>query len=81
MKDVCAIWGTPAEQSPVLGDYDTYDSPRAGGRYRVARSLLKEARWHNKTAEDCEKLTKWIAEQHSSGETEPLISGYVFEQL
>ena len=81
MNDVCAIWGTPAKQRPVLGDYEAYDSPKAGGLYRISRSLLAYDRWDSRSDEVCKKLTAWIYEQHSAGQVEPLLTTCVFEQL
>lgn len=70
----CLIWNVPA-QAQGNGDSRTFDSPRAGGRYRVSGSASSE--WNN-LSESVQstlrpKLTTWIIDQHRAGIEEPMM--------
>lgn len=72
----CAIWGTPAVISSDSGP-EEYDSPRAGGRYKITRTAkaVFEVNYSNDLKLKL-KLTSWLVEQRRLGDEIPLISEY-----
>jgi hypothetical protein len=76
-KDKCWIWGTDAEIESGIGDIITFNSPRAGGKYRVAQSVssttVKQL--------DSAKLTEWLTTQRRLGDSAPLITSYTAAAL
>ena len=67
----CPIWGTPLEGATIqLIDsqngitWNGYDSPRAGGSYRVAT----DAAIGELSAEEKARLTTWLVDQRLQGE-------------
>ncbi len=76
-KDKCWIWGTDAEIESGNGNTITFNSPRAGGKYRVTSSVssttIKKL--------DSVKLTEWLTAQRRSGDTAPTITSYTAEAL
>src|SRR5216684_2224639 len=67
----CAIWGTPADLSEKSGDFEIYDSPRAGGRYWIsgtAIAMLTPLTDHAKRL-----LTTWLCEQRHAGAELPQV--------
>ena len=76
-KDRCWIWGTDAEIESGNGDIITFNSPRAGGKYRVAQSVSSTA----VKQLDSAKLTEWLITQRRLGDDAPLITSYTAETL
>ncbi len=70
----CAIWKTDAEVDESFGDYVEFNSPRAGGRYRVARSVIS-----TNAKFDPAQLTAWLIDQRRQGTEVPLISTSTLE--
>lgn len=72
----CAIWGTTAQVIPTFGvDYVIFDSPRAGGKYRIsgtAQAIVGTFTEHAKRL-----LTTWLCEQRRAGVEEPQINSDV----
>jgi hypothetical protein len=54
---VCAIWGTAAEEKQTKGDFKDFDSPRAGGIYRVTGTA--ELAVASLTGEQKKQVTRW----------------------
>ena len=73
----CPIWGTPLE-GPTIKLIDSqngitwngYDSPRAGGSYRVAT----DAAIGELSAEEKARLTTWLVDQRLQGNQSPRIT-------
>jgi hypothetical protein len=71
----CVIWGTPATAGPAtLNGLAWYDSPRAGGKYRIndwtsakLESMRLDDRWKA-------RLTTWLVNQHRAGVESPSIT-------
>ena len=68
----CPIWGTPAEHVLQTIDYDIYDSPRTGGKYRITE--LGAAQAAELDVNQKKLLTTWLCEQHNAGIEIPQIS-------
>ena len=73
----CPIWGTPLEGATIqLIDsqngitWNGYDSPRAGGSYRVAT----DAAIGELSAEEKARLTTWLVDQRLQGNQSPGIT-------
>ena len=71
---VCAIWGTPAGEKPTTGDYKDYDSPRAGGMYRVMGSA--EPAMELLTGEQKREVTRWLVSQRLAGIPVPELTSH-----
>ena len=70
----CPIWGTEAERIPISNrsQKSMYDSPRAGGKYRITNvdvQYLRELSDGNKA-----RLTDWLIEQRQFGNETPEIT-------
>lgn len=74
---LCPIWGTPAEQYQAHGDYQHFDSARAGGQFKISRSALAEDRFKNLDPSSKARLTTWIVNQRRGGIPIPLITAAV----
>jgi hypothetical protein len=70
----CSIWQTDAEIDESFGDYFEFDSPRAGGRYRLARSVIS-----TDVKYDPAQLTEWLTAQRRQGVEAPLITTHTLE--
>ena len=55
----CPIWKTPAALWESAGDYKTFDSPRAGGKYWISGSCL--GRLVSSTDHAKLLLTTWLS--------------------
>ena len=76
---ICPIWGTPASVKPGNGDFDHVDSPRAGGKYRIARRAQIILRSEDDSIKA--RLTSWVIEQHQSGEDDPKITEHTLNDV
>ena len=76
---ICPIWGTPASVKPGNGDFDQVDSPRAGGKYRIARRAQIILRSEDDSIKA--RLTSWVIEQHQSGEDDPKITEHTLNDV
>jgi hypothetical protein len=76
----CPIWNTPAD-NPVISDpdYVYYDSPRAGGRYRIGLRTL--ALLQQKSSSERARLTTWLCKQRSAGVEWPTVTFELVESL
>ena len=79
MNQPCPIWDTPSATSIVKGSLDLFvDSPRAGGKYLVDNLVLDELYALNER--DKVKLTSWLDEQRTFGNSFPKITSVsIFE--
>jgi hypothetical protein len=66
------IWGQPAEIESGQFDGLRITAHRTDGTYRIARSVIEEAR--RLEPQEKARLTTWIVDQHQIGESEPLIT-------
>jgi hypothetical protein len=64
----CAIWGTPAKVTANGGPLE-YDSPRAGGKYRLGAAYNSAISSFDDKFKA--KLTTWLLERRSFGEEVP----------
>ena len=71
MEEKCPIWGTKT----LIGGGGTFNSPRAGGLYRIFEELLY-LDLHDLLKDDEErvKMTDWLIEQREAGEKYPEIT-------
>jgi hypothetical protein len=67
----CAIWQTPCEDLGTSGTLSSYDSPRAGGRYRL--SVFAKSAVEQLTPDQKRAVTNWIVSQHRAGVTIPIL--------
>jgi nucleoside 2-deoxyribosyltransferase len=73
----CAIWKTPAEVLESAGDYQVFDSPRAGGKYWISGTAIGQVLPFNDRAKGF--LTTWICEQHRAGVEIPKVMESVLD--
>ena len=66
----CAIWGTPATETPTDRDGRAIDSPRTGGKYFIAGTA--DAILHSCDDRVKVRLTNWLVEQRRARQ---LLSG------
>jgi hypothetical protein len=73
----CAIWKSPAELIEKAGDFEVFDSPRAGGKYWISGSAIGLM----PTLTDLARrlLTTWLCEQRRSGAEVPRIQSDVVD--
>jgi hypothetical protein len=76
-KDKCWIWGTDAEIEGDSGAVLTFNSPRAGGKYRVTASVSSK----NVKQLDPVKLTEWLITQRRLGDAAPTITSYTSDAV
>jgi hypothetical protein len=74
---VCAIWGTPAQSLEKAGDFEVFDSPRAGGKYWISGTSLAQVAAFNDNAKLL--LTTWLCEQRNAGVEVPKIESNVLD--
>lgn len=75
----CLIWGTLAEEFEPTGDARHIASPRAGGEYRLARSV--EGDFASMDEAMKARLTTWLVDQRRSGVATPLINTAVLKEV
>jgi DNA-binding PadR family transcriptional regulator len=73
----CAIWGTAAQSLESAGDYEVFDSPRAGGKYWISGTAIGQILPLNDYAKRL--LTTWICEQRRAGVEIPKVRSDVLE--
>jgi hypothetical protein len=76
---ICPIWNSPATIKAEDIDYTYYDSPRAGGLYRIghlAAELLQKVDLPQRAC-----LTTWLLNQRQSGEKHPTITADLVRDL
>jgi nucleoside 2-deoxyribosyltransferase len=72
---VCPIWNTPAELLEKAGDYEVFDSPRAGGKYWISGTASGAVLPLTDLAKRL--LTTWLCEQRRAGVEIPRIQSDV----
>ena len=83
MSDRCPVWGEEAEELK-FGDRNSqsFDSPRAGGKYvitRHAKSLLRQT--HEGDHRFKARLTTWLVNQRAFGDEYPKITNATLKEL
>jgi hypothetical protein len=73
----CAIWRTPAQLLESAGDYQVFDSPRAGGKYWISGTASGQVLPFTDYAKRL--LTTWICEQRRAGVEIPKVESNVLE--
>ena len=74
MSDKCAIWGTPARTTRTgVAMMDAYESPRAGGMYRMD-FFLRDYIPDEREAPFKARLTTWLVNQRERGDPCPMIT-------
>lgn len=72
----CLVWNTPAtEPRESTGDWAYFDSPRAGGKYKITGSAI--ATLPNLDVSEKARLTTWLCDQRRSGVEYPSITSDV----
>jgi hypothetical protein len=75
----CAIWKTPAELLEKAGDFEVFDSPRAGGKYWISGTGIGQIISFNDRAKRL--LTTWLCQQRHSGVEVPKINADIVELI
>lgn len=75
----CAIWKTPAQLLENAGEYQVFDSPRAGGQYWISGTVIGQMPSFNDHAKRL--LTTWICEQRRAGIETPKAQSRVMELI
>lgn len=75
----CAIWGTQAQTIEKAGDFEIFDSPRAGGQYWISGTGLGQIISFTQNAKIL--LTTWLCEQRRAGVSIPKIDSNVLELI
>jgi nucleoside 2-deoxyribosyltransferase len=75
----CPIWGTPAQSLEKAGDFEVFDSPRAGGRYWISGTALGQIGTFTLNAKLL--LTSWLCEQRRVGAQEPKIRSDILDLI
>lgn len=75
----CAIWGTEAQTLEKGGDFEVFDSPRAGGKYWVSGTAFGQLISLTDNAKLL--LTTWLCEQRHSGIDIPQIESNVLDLI
>jgi hypothetical protein len=70
----CLLWGGSAKIADVAGDYSIIDSDRAGGKYKVSRSV--NAQLKLLSAKERTIVTNWLVQQRELGEQCPYLNSY-----
>lgn len=73
----CAIWGTPATETPTDRDGRAIDSPRTGSKYFIAGTA--DAILHSCDDRVKVRLTNWLVEQRRLGNYCPEITSTVID--
>jgi hypothetical protein len=80
MADIaCAIWKTPAQLLEGAGEFQVFDSPRAGGKYWISGTAIGGILPFNDHAKRL--LTTWICEQRRAGVEIPKVGSRVLELI
>jgi len=74
---VCAIWKIPAQLLESAGEFQVFDSPRAGGKYWISGTAIGQILSFNDRAKRL--LTTWICEQRRAGVEIPKVSHGVLD--
>lgn len=75
----CAIWRTPAQTTEKGGDFEVFDSPRAGGKYWISGTAAGQLISFNDNAKIL--LTSWLCEQRNAGVEIPQIDSKILELI
>ncbi len=76
----CPIWGTPAKLlSPKWSEMREFNSPRAGGRFKVHRDTIDDN--PIKSTEQRVSISLWIADKNALSNETPFISEDNFEYI
>jgi len=75
----CAIWKTPAQLLESAGEFQVFESPRAGGRYWISGTSIAQVLPFNDHAKRL--LTTWICEQRRAGVEIPKVQSQVLELI
>lgn len=75
----CLIWGTEAAEGEPEGDYREFNSPRAGGLYRVTGTAIPALQ--SLTPRERARLTTWLVDQRRAGNEAPSISTAVVDEI
>lgn len=75
----CVIWNTPAQLLEGGGEYQVFESPRAGGKYWISGTATGEVLPLTDLAKRL--LTTWICEQRRSGVEIPKVQSHVLELI
>jgi hypothetical protein len=76
----CPIWGTPAESTPSIdGRSFEYESPRAGGRYRISGTAVSLVQ--SFSVPEKKVLTTWLCKQRNAGVDVPQVDGYNIDEI
>jgi hypothetical protein len=73
----CAIWKTSAQLLENAGEFQVFDSPRAGGKYWISGTAIGQILSFNDRAKRL--LTTWICEQRRAGVETPKVSHGVLD--
>jgi nucleoside 2-deoxyribosyltransferase len=68
----CSIWKTPAELLEKAGDFEVFDSPKAGGKYWISGTAIGQIISFNDRGKRL--LTTWLCQQRHSGVELPRIN-------
>jgi DNA-binding PadR family transcriptional regulator len=75
----CAIWKTPAQLLESAGEFQVFDSPRAGGTYWISGTAIAQVLPFTDHAKRL--LTTWICEQRRAGVEVPKVQSRVLELI
>jgi hypothetical protein len=75
----CAIWKTSAQLLESAGEFQVFDSPRAGGKYWISGTAIGQVLSFNDHAKRL--LTTWICEQRRAGVEIPKVQSRVLELI
>ena len=73
----CPIWNTQAELLEKAGDYEIFNSPRAGGKYWISGTARGQVL--SFTDQSKKLLTTWLCEQRRTGAEVPKIQSDVLD--
>jgi nucleoside 2-deoxyribosyltransferase len=79
MVMTCAIWESSALTVEKGGDFEIFDSPRAGGKYRISGTALGQIVSFNYNAKTL--LTTWLCEQRHAGVEIPNVESNVLDLI
>jgi nucleoside 2-deoxyribosyltransferase len=75
----CAIWKTPAQLLENAGEFQVFESPRAGGKYWISGTAIAQVLPLNDRAKRL--LTTWICEQRRAGVEIPKVQSNALELI
>jgi hypothetical protein len=70
----CPIWGGSVKVASGSGDYSFVYSDRAGGKYKVSRSVVNQLK--SLSPKDCTAITNWLVQKHEFGEQSPELNSH-----